>query len=137
MATEKKIIITSKADGLIVIGGPGIKVNGLDDAGTRLVPGTNEISESLWEACKPHCEYWLTAGILIPMTKEVKVKDAIVMQAVALKDMTAEQQVQVVNDCFDTVQLEAWKFQESVSDSLRVAILKRIDFLITEGNKEG
>jgi hypothetical protein len=96
---------------------------------TSIAPGMAEISKEQYAAGKDHIDRLVKADKLaIVQTLDANSKQGPAQSLADLKNKDAEL---VVQKCFSLSQLEAWKESE-LRESVRLAIMKRIEFI--EGN---
>jgi hypothetical protein len=89
-----------------------------------LRPGTNELTESEWEAIQPHVMDEIKHKIIVPFTVEVK-KAGGVTKARTLKDVPVSVARKIIASCQNVADLKKWVRQE-LSDEIMLLVLKRL-----------
>jgi hypothetical protein len=90
-----------------------------------LRPGTNELTESEWEAIQPHIQGEIKQKIIVPFTVEVKKKDGRVAKARTLKDVPVSVARKIIESCQNVTDLKKWVRQE-LPDEIMLLVLNRL-----------
>jgi uncharacterized protein (UPF0216 family) len=108
----------------IVIKASGGKAVPLASNSVILRPGTNELTETEWEAIKPHVQEDIKRKIIVPFTVEVE-KAGKVTKARTLKDVPISVARKIIESCQNVDDLKKWVKQE-LPDEIMLLVLKRL-----------
>jgi hypothetical protein len=98
----------------------------------QLLPGVNEVTDDEWKIMKPHLTAEIKSKVITIVEKEVqKSKRSPDGKAKNLKEMPANEAIELVSECVNPDTLKKW-YQEETREEIRLSIVEKMKELKVE-----